>query len=69
MNDQEYAPMAGDSRVLYHCLGCGSLVVNMARHDEWHRTVSSHGHSYAACYGPGGEWDTTTGPVPAKQLT
>lgn len=39
MSDQEYAPMAGDSRVLYHCLGCGSLVVNMARHDQWHAII------------------------------
>lgn len=28
--------------------------------------LADHGHSYAACYGPGGEWDTTTGPVTAK---
>lgn len=25
-----------------------------------------HGHPYAACYGPGGEWDKTQGPCDAK---
>jgi hypothetical protein len=41
MSNQEYTPMAGDSRVLYHCSGCGSLVVSMARHDEWHGVIES----------------------------
>lgn len=41
MSTQEYAPMAGDSRVLYHCLGCGSLVVNMTRHDRWHTGIEN----------------------------
>jgi hypothetical protein len=31
--------------------------------------LETHGHSYAACYGSGGEWDTTTGPIEAKQIT
>ena len=30
------------------------------------QAFTTHGHAYAACYGPGGEWDRTTGPVDAK---
>lgn len=41
MNNPEYAPIAGDSRVLYHCFSCGSLVVNMARHDQWHAVIEN----------------------------
>ncbi|WP_141681713.1 hypothetical protein [Mycobacterium malmoense] len=44
MSSQEYEPIAGDSRVLYHCLGCGALVVNMGRHDSWHRELAAHSH-------------------------
>ena len=31
--------------------------------------LSHHGHAYAASYGPGGQWDRTTGPVEAKDAS
>lgn len=31
--------------------------------------LEGHGHAYAGAYGPGGEWDVTTGPVEAKRIT
>lgn len=50
----------------WSCGDCGALVVHTSRHDKWHGDYENHGHPYAAAYGPGGEWDTTTGPVPGK---
>ena len=56
---------------LHSCAICGAVVKgdDQGLHDDWHEAHTNHGHSYAACYGPGGEWDTTTGPVPAKKIT
>lgn len=34
---------------------------------ELEQRLESHGHSYAACYGPGGEWDVTGPPRAAKE--
>jgi hypothetical protein len=54
---------------LWNCRRCHSVVTDRELHDDWHEAHASHGHPYAAAYGPGGEWDVTTGPVPAKQRT
>jgi hypothetical protein len=37
------APSAGGVVVtlIYSCSGCGAVVHNMARHDQWHESVST----------------------------
>lgn len=49
------------------CDDCGAVVRHTGKHDAWHEKIDNHGHSYAAAYGPGGEWDVTTGPRRAKK--
>jgi hypothetical protein len=53
---------------LWNCSRCQAVVTDRELHDEWHEKIENHGHAYAAAYGPGGQWDTTTGPVPAKTM-
>jgi hypothetical protein len=68
MSEIEYQPLFLNIDItLYGCKVCGALVRNTARHDKWHADMENHGHSYAACYGPGGQWDRTGGMTAANE--
>lgn len=61
---------AADVRDLLVCEGCLAVVNywDQYKHAEWHEKIDNHGHSYAAAYGPGGQWDVTGGPRPSNGI-